>query len=477
MSRILNRPMFRGGGKVSSYGKGIASGLTSKPKRGLVDEPGGYAGISMSTIPSDIYNKIFNKGVTTGSTGSTGTTGASVVEKAKEKVKSGTSKTKNLFNKSKSFLKSKKFSEKGIMDALKKYGPKATKYGKGLAIGTASRFPLLTTATGIYGAGTPTPVDEKYNITRMDNIFPMFGDTVSTMQKKFKRNFDESANPNNFWRYDPGKHGPRKEHPLYDPSKVSINPFNKGAAETDLTPKAPTGIKGPPGGGETSLGSGEAFYDKSNVVEEPKELTMKEQVAKDKELFAELLGEGEARGKDVSDMLLRFAGSGGNTVGEKFQQYIGAEAMAGPSRTEKINQAAASLAINDYIAGKRSKENMEMMLERTKFGVDYTLDAQKAAKDISNMDFGEALTFYSENVFKGKKGRMDPQTIKGVLSIQMPGKQINIKNFTKKNLNEVANLDATEFDIGLNIVTYDGGKIILERVGETISEVPNLFIT
>ena len=50
MSRILNRPMFRGGGKVSSYGKGIASGLTSKPKRGLVDEPGGYAGISMSGL-------------------------------------------------------------------------------------------------------------------------------------------------------------------------------------------------------------------------------------------------------------------------------------------------------------------------------------------------------------------------------------------------------------------------------------------
>jgi len=27
MSRILNRPMFRGGGKVSSYGNGIATGL------------------------------------------------------------------------------------------------------------------------------------------------------------------------------------------------------------------------------------------------------------------------------------------------------------------------------------------------------------------------------------------------------------------------------------------------------------------
>jgi len=43
MSRILNRPMFRGGGRVNSRGTGITSGLDT-PKRGLVDGPGGYAG-------------------------------------------------------------------------------------------------------------------------------------------------------------------------------------------------------------------------------------------------------------------------------------------------------------------------------------------------------------------------------------------------------------------------------------------------
>jgi len=46
MSRILRRPMFRGG-KVSSYGNGIASGLANggmPGKRGLVTGPGGYAG-------------------------------------------------------------------------------------------------------------------------------------------------------------------------------------------------------------------------------------------------------------------------------------------------------------------------------------------------------------------------------------------------------------------------------------------------
>ena len=42
MSRTLKRPMFRMGG---STGSGITSGLdTTKPKRGLVNEPGGYAG-------------------------------------------------------------------------------------------------------------------------------------------------------------------------------------------------------------------------------------------------------------------------------------------------------------------------------------------------------------------------------------------------------------------------------------------------
>ena len=48
MSKILRRPMFRGGGKVSSYGNGIATGLADggmPDKRGLVDGPGGYGGL------------------------------------------------------------------------------------------------------------------------------------------------------------------------------------------------------------------------------------------------------------------------------------------------------------------------------------------------------------------------------------------------------------------------------------------------
>lgn len=51
MSKTLSRPMFRRGGKVDSRGTGITSGLI--PKRGLVDEPGGYAG-KKSTIDYNV---------------------------------------------------------------------------------------------------------------------------------------------------------------------------------------------------------------------------------------------------------------------------------------------------------------------------------------------------------------------------------------------------------------------------------------
>ena len=41
--KVMKRPMFKMGGPTSG-GTGITSGLDT-PKRGLVDEPGSYAGI------------------------------------------------------------------------------------------------------------------------------------------------------------------------------------------------------------------------------------------------------------------------------------------------------------------------------------------------------------------------------------------------------------------------------------------------
>ena len=64
MSRILRRPMFRGG-RVSSYGTGIASGLADggmPPKRGLVDGPGGYAGYRSASTYDPSQYQFYNVG-------------------------------------------------------------------------------------------------------------------------------------------------------------------------------------------------------------------------------------------------------------------------------------------------------------------------------------------------------------------------------------------------------------------------------
>jgi hypothetical protein len=95
--------------------------------------------------------------------------------------------------------------------------------------------------------------------------------------------------------------------------------------------------------------------------EEP-EITAKDAVRANQELFADLLGKSKARGLDLSDMLASasasFLGTGG--VKEGFAEFMANQAKAGPSRTEKINEAAAALAIKDYAAGKRAKEQAEI---------------------------------------------------------------------------------------------------------------------
>ena len=87
-----------------------------------------------------------------------------------------------------------------------------------------------------------------------------------------------------------------------------------------------------------------------------------------KKLFAELLGGDKARGEDISNMLMSFAGKALKpeaTVKSSFGDFFEEESKR-PSSKSKIDQAAASLAINDYIAGRRSKEQTELFLEKLK---------------------------------------------------------------------------------------------------------------
>ena len=107
------------------------------------------------------------------------------------------------------------------------------------------------------------------------------------------------------------------------------------------------------------------------------EISAKDLIKENAELFKELLGEGQkekvkkARIGDASDYLLKFFDGSqkeGATVGSAAADVAGF-ATAKDSRTEKaiaanekVDQTATVLAINDYISGKRSKEQIQEAL-------------------------------------------------------------------------------------------------------------------
>ena len=190
---------------------------------------------------------------------------------------------------------------------------------------------------------------------------------------------------------------------------------------------------------------------------ESTEISAKDAIAENQELFKELLGSKKARGQDISDMLLRFSGSEGNTLGEKFRNYTKAESAAGPGRNEKISQTAAGLAINDYVAGKRSEEQIDKLMKVE----DYRMKLKESAVNINEGDnFRSALNKVS------RAYKLDPNSNK---SIAITLRELYNKPSFSIN-KEPKKLSKTkppykDLQIGFNIVTDKNGvKSILEKM-------------
>ena len=91
----------------------------------------------------------------------------------------------------------------------------------------------------------------------------------------------------------------------------------------------------------------------------------------DKETYFKALGGDKARAADISNMLLAFAGAEGDDTMSKFKSFTASEAKR-PSESKKLKEAAAMLAIKDNIAGKRADEQLAKILSmegmRSKLG-------------------------------------------------------------------------------------------------------------
>ena len=427
MSNILRRPMFRGG-RVNSRGTGITSGLdyaqggsVNTPKRGLVNGPGGYAGkISMAGIPKDIYNSIFGKKTAPISPPVTG----------------GDITTKLLPN---SFL--------DVMEGLGGF----TRY---------SGIPLTIAAAPFYMDKDPLkdkPEEEQFQDTATmltENFLnqprrKLMEDIVSGTKSK-------AVSPYADFDLTTANRAARSAEQKYFLDRNKQTPLATSTDE-DLAfatgiPIEKTIIRG--AGDDDGTGDGQPV------------LTTEEEIYKNRDLFRRLLGEDKARQSDIGDMLGRLSAASLKRPGrgDKRQladilgDFMTAEVAAGPSRQEKIDQAAASLAINDYIAGKRSKEQTEQLIAKIKTSTDYQLEAAAKSADFRTKDWITALSNEATNT---KEDITKNSVIKNTLIKKFPQSQAHIINsFEKLPYDKI---DTDSLKIGFNIVPYRDGKIIIEK--------------
>ena len=424
MSKILRRPMFRGGGTVSSYGNGIAAPLVPGYKMGgnvsggIVDLPGGYALTgnerlanlvlqkqNLNSIPTLPSAQLNNQNMMLGS---------EILAKAREAMTSN---------------------------------------------------PAYTGIPGVVEEDKTTTTNEVFD----DEIrFPEDEDLLTTTKSKIVEDSET---------------GDKKTIQVYDTidglsleAQAALNKISASEyavlkkAEEEAAARAAVGGRNLEEDAEIM----QANYDERekikamNAMNEAKqsleggektEISAKDAIAENQELFKELLGSKKARGQDISDMLLRFSGSQGNTVGEKFQNYTRAESAAGPGRGEKINQTAAALAINDYVAGKRSKEQGELLTKK----IDYELDAKNKFLTPQEGDSNAEILRKISTAYKIEPG--SNKAIKQLLKFRNPGKKIY--GITK----DPTKIKPKDLEIGLNIVTHKGAKTIIEKISETDIQV------
>ena len=396
MSNILRRPMFRGG-RVDSRGTGITSGLdyaqggsVNTPKRGLVNGPGGYAGrVSMSGIPSDIYNSIFGKKTAPISPPVTG----------------GDITTKLLPN---SFL--------DVMEGLGGF----TRY---------SGIPLTIAAAPFYMDKDPLkdkPEEEQFQDTATmltENFLnqprrKLMDDIVSGTRSKAVSpyaDFDMSA-ANKEAREAEQKYflGKNKQTPL--------------PISTDEDLAFATGIPIKKTGGDGTRGG-----TTGNVVSaESGDITLDD--------YIRMLGGDKARRRDIEDMGVRLSASALKRPGRGEKRgladilgdFMTAEAAAGPGRSEKIEQTAAMLDIKDKIESRRSEQNIKQLMGMEIFK--NKIAAKNLAANITDAKGKESNT--TRAILDGIQRTYPEKTARVVKE--------NIPQVTEKNIGDIYIVEKTD---------------------------------
>ena len=323
MSKILRRPMFRGGGKVSSYGNGIASGLADggmPGKRGLVDGPGGYAG--------EQFGGFVNKVPQSPYSGGQATTGGSIMNRLRNIPYLG-----------------KAIPASGGM--LAKTNPYTLAAAGGIGIGQLVDF---------YAKSTSTP--EGYRrLKEMGGANFNFDETNPDVGEIFDyidKGNDIGEKPGFFPRGGKAKFYEERGY-LPDGTKIKVEEELKSDGKTDTERRL-----------EMEKNELKKLLDSFGGSK--KEDTEDEALAaieKKQKLLEKVMGGGKsARIADASDMALNYASKALGeeaTVKSSFADFFADESKR-PSRSQKVKDAAANAAIQAYLTEKISEKDFSKQM-------------------------------------------------------------------------------------------------------------------
>jgi hypothetical protein len=412
--------MFRGGGKVSSYGTGIASGL-AKPKRGLVDEPGGYAGENF-LISQGLYDE-FLRGKPVGTST---TTGGNILSQNIKPMQGP-----NLSPQMQAIQN--RLATSGMGTARNRFLQGALNLGgKFMGANPLTAMAGLTAATfapvaGLAAANAPETIEE---LQVMQQYGPIDEGFTEDMIKQYEADRAEAR---------------RTGTPL------GTGGTGLTSSDEELQKILDSQIK------KTNIAEVSQDDEFKNTIidtEEP-ELTVND--------YIDLLGGKQARRRDIGDMLGRASAAflkrpaRGETRGitEALGDFMETETAAGPGRREKIEQTAAMLDIKERQASKRAKEQVELF----KGQEDYR-DKLAAARTRGSI---------TDQYLVAKKTESVPAAVSLAIKNTLPG--YDNKEFEVVEAKDAEKRQLTESDIGKVIIrgnksgTYTAIEIILKEDG------------
>ena len=412
MSRILRRPMFRGGKVVSSYGNGIASGLANGGRVG-------YKNAGIVTL-QDLLGQT-NKNMS----------GADILKYA----------NKNNLNLGNDF----KINEKSIFTANEPVG------------------------MGNFGA-SPSEVAEVIAnpVFREEEEFEKeitaSGDVVFKLDENEQRipieKNDYSSNLSVAEKIAIAKDAERDQQG----SDLNLNEEVENISGTNILKERANSKKIKMNSEELPKYYPSDKGEKADEREESLEYTIED--------YKKMLGGDKAFRRDLGDQLGLLSGAEGATVMEKFNNFLKLSSQSGPSRTEKIEQAAATIDIKDKIASKRAAEQTKLTLAGIDYKIGATMKAQQAAASLQGKDWIDSLRYVSENLFKGSgKGLDNTSVIEETLRLKY---KKPVKKYIVSSETEIPKLNISE---GFSIVVLpDGSKKIYETVGDSAKERTDLQV-